>query len=544
MRATDSALDFFRNLTTIAGRTTESRKGRTMQVAGIRKRLLWRETSAVLTGALLATTGTAGAGLAPTEVWNVLKDSWTGMGYEVAANVRGSGDLLSIHGLSLEFESGGEAPVRLEYAPITLKAEDDGTVHISPPEDVAWYFTTDGETFGTKFKLEWKDAGFAASGQPEAMVLDVRANEMRVGLHGVQAENRKWQELPGRLDIVVSGLRNRTEFRSGETLQSDFNADLLKINVDTFDGPAGGARMDLAEAFNLELAVRGINGSTSATVLMETVPGDFAGMIRAGYSSGFEWFNDALSLQAELATHDGEFAVALESESSAVNGALSESGMGFDIESGALSISIPSSEEFNEPFDLSLKAGSLGVVFPVIAGENLPFALSLRLEELALPENLLSYFDPGSILPRDPANLEFDVSGNGKLMTDLADPAAFIMEIENGAGFLPQVLSLNKLLVSLAGTQLTGHGQAEFVIDDQEWSFLQQIPQAKAEFVLTGANRLVDRLVAAGLIEKTQATWIRLQLALLTIPNEDGGLSSMIETNNLGHLFVNGQRVF
>lgn len=58
-----------------------------------------------------------------------------------------------------------------------------------------------------------------------------------------------------------------------------------------------------------------------------------------------------------------------------------------------------------------------------------------------------------------------------------------------------------------------------------------------------GANALIDKLIAMGLLPEDQAMMGRMMMGMFATPTGDDELTSKIEVNDEGHLIANGQRL-
>ena len=146
-------------------------------------------------------------------------------------------------------------------------------------------------------------------------------------------------------------------------------------------------------------------------------------------------------------------------------------------------------------------------------------------------------FDPGGAIPRDPASLVLDLSGTGVLTADFTDPEVAEELEETPPGELTSI-SINQLLLSLAGAELTGDGKFTFSNEGDV-----PMPAGMATVALKGGNALLDTLVGMGLIPQEQAMGARMMLGLFARPVGDDQLVSEIEVTEDGQILANGQRI-
>ena len=178
---------------------------------------------------------------------------------------------------------------------------------------------------------------------------------------------------------------------------------------------------------------------------------------------------------------------------------------------------------------------------PVVSIVPSDYGFGLKMANLVIGEGAWSMIDPGATLPRDPINLEIDVSGQAKV--DLLD----LMESgESGTPpkSIPELLSadINTLGLSLAGAALTGTGA--FTFDNSMVAMGgPPMPIGAADLRLSGGNKLVDGLVAMGILSSDDAMGARMMMAMFGKPEGDDVLTSKIEAKEGGAIFVNGQRI-
>lgn len=153
--------------------------------------------------------------------------------------------------------------------------------------------------------------------------------------------------------------------------------------------------------------------------------------------------------------------------------------------------------------------------------------------------------DPGKALPRDPATIAIDVTGKAKMLFDFFDPEQMVA-VESGEAMPAELnaLTLNNLLVSIAGAKLSGTG--DFTFDNSDLTTFDGMPKPTGgiDLALNGGNGLMDKLVQMGLLPQEQAMAARMMMGLFARPGEgEDSLTSKIEINEEGHILANGQRI-
>ena len=171
--------------------------------------------------------------------------------------------------------------------------------------------------------------------------------------------------------------------------------------------------------------------------------------------------------------------------------------------------------------------------------------LGLTLGDFTMSDLIWGIFDPGGQLPRDPATIALDLGGKAKLFYDLFDPEQ--MEAVESEGAIPgeiNALDINGLTVRAAGAELTGEGAFTFDNTDFETYDGMPAPDGAVDLKLTGANGLLDTLIAMGLVPEDQAMGVRMMMGLFAVPGEgEDSLTSKIEVKGDGQILANGQRI-
>jgi hypothetical protein len=175
---------------------------------------------------------------------------------------------------------------------------------------------------------------------------------------------------------------------------------------------------------------------------------------------------------------------------------------------------------------------------PVMASETAgDYGLVMKLSQFSVSEEAWALFDPNGALKRDPADLAIDISGKTKL-----DVIAMAQADEAGTEPpvpAPESLNINELMLKVAGAALTGTGA--FTFDN---SMGVPMPLGEANVTVTGANALIDGLIATGLLAEEDAMGARMMMGAFMSPGANPDeLTSKIEAKAGGEIYVNGQRV-
>jgi hypothetical protein len=206
---------------------------------------------------------------------------------------------------------------------------------------------------------------------------------------------------------------------------------------------------------------------------------------------------------------------------------------------GTISVGNPS-----VPFPINIGFAELTTDFQfplTTTAEPVPFTLVTKLVDFTLPPEVWGMADPTGQLPQDPATLIIDTAGSIRLLADLnASPAA---------GEIPpppelHSLSIRDLQLKMVGAALSGSGDLTFDLTDTATFGGIPTPTGLLNFKLDGANGLLEKLAAMGLVPEDQLMGARMMMGMFATMAADGSdsMTSEVEFRDKG-LFVNGQQL-
>ena len=176
--------------------------------------------------------------------------------------------------------------------------------------------------------------------------------------------------------------------------------------------------------------------------------------------------------------------------------------------------------EIPVPIEISTGSTEISLSMPLYAGDA-PQDMGLRLgvQDLVVGESLLGMVDPGQAIPRGPASLLFDASGQVQLFIDLMNMNP--EELTGPPGEL-RAITVNELSVSAAGAELSGTADLTFAPNQ-----LIPMPVGQADLQLSGGNALMDALVAGGMVPAAQSGMI---LGMANVFARPGATPDTLET--------------
>ncbi|WP_371229408.1 DUF2125 domain-containing protein [Roseovarius sp. 2305UL8-3] len=171
------------------------------------------------------------------------------------------------------------------------------------------------------------------------------------------------------------------------------------------------------------------------------------------------------------------------------------------------------------------------------------FAMSM--DGFTMDDALWGMFDPAAQLPRDPARLSLDMTASVESFIDLLDIEALMaLETSDETPAMLHGLTLKDLALEMVGASLKGQGA--FTFDNTDYDTFDGIPapDGAIDLELSGANQLLDTLVAMGLLPEEQAMGARMMMGLFAVPGVgEDVLTSKIEVKPDGQILANGQRL-
>lgn len=470
--------------------------------------------------------GTASMALTTDEVWadwqSVMKDAGATVS---AATEAKDGDDLRLNGVTLSYSDGA----KVTMAEVMLTAEDDGSVMVVPM-DIA--VTANG---GMSVAIAQEGLMVSVHDDAGGMGYGVMADMLELTFDGGTGEAGAKTSGKVRFD----GLDGRYERATGEALLN-LTADDVSYDLATVDPALSLDQVQSGSMKALDIATEmTLPEGVDLTKLESTQEfGDavrkglaFVGEIKQGASvSNVEDRNPMFPFSAKITGDSGTTGIDLSSEGIMFGGDVK--GLAFVVPPGTMPTEITG----------SLDSMTFEFGMPVIATEEPgDYLYQIGLKNLVLADSAWALFDPTGALPRTPADLEIDLTGTAKI--DLID-LMISSETEQPPASMPELLTMdiNAMTLKLAGAALSGTGA--FTFDNALVAMGgPPMPIGKASVRLEGGNRMIDALVAMGVITSEDAIGARAMMGAFGRPAGDDVLTSDIEAKEGGSIFVNGQQV-
>jgi hypothetical protein len=487
---------------------------------------------------LALTTGSAAfAEVTAQQVW----DSWkANLGLYGAEGVTiGSetldGGVLTVTDITIAIAD-DEGSVNGTLAAISFTEQGDGTVLVTMADEFPMTVTgpaSDGMGEMTiALALRQTDLQLVVSGTPEAMTYDLAAAR-----YGLDIDSLADGSVTGSGSFALNDVKGTYTVETADMQAVNYDVAAASMDIAlTIDDATEATTFNLAGALsdiasNASVVMPLPENTTPETVLMDGMGGE------GGYQFGtgaltFDMTQQGMPVNGNVAVDGGTLDFVISAEE--VGYSTLTSGLVIEANSAMMPF----------PVRIGLAESGVNLLMPLSATEEpVDFALGINFTDLTLNDEIWAMFDPGAMLPRDPATFIVDLTGTGLLFVDLADPAqAATLDAMAAPGEVHSV-NLNDLNLSLGGAQITGTGA--FTFDNTDVTTIPGVPrpEGKVELQASGINGLIDTLVQMGLLPEEQVMGARMMLGLFTVPVGDDQLTATLEVNAEGHILANGQRL-
>lgn len=497
------------------------------------KHSFWAGTTAAI--ALFTATG-AFADVTPEDVWSNWKDMATTSGATVttSSEVR-DGATLKVSGATFT-KDGDKGGFSSSIDEISLTDNGDGTVKITMSEKMPFLVKSPTPATGAKpadmtAAVTTSGMSITASGTADAMKYDFTAATMDVKLGAINGTDAAANNLEA--DIAFSNISGN-ELIEGEaghkTIATNFTADSMKIAVSAKDP---GAKSDVV----MNADMQGISGQSSSTMVDMT---DMAQALAAGFAMNttFGYASTKFDVNADK---DGKTTqITGTGGAGDLTMAMDKSHLKYAVNAKDAALSISGSEIPFPQVDVSYQEAAINIDMPTSKTDApTDFAFLTKLVGFNVSEPVWAMVDPTGALPHDGVTLILDAKGKATVKSDLFANA----ETATPPSGELNALDLSEIKLSAAGAELTGNGALTFDNTDMVTFGGMPTPTGKVELKLTGANGLLDKIVAMGLLKAEDVMGYRMMASMFTVATPDKDeLTSVLEFKDKG-FYANNQRL-
>ena len=497
-------------------------------------------TYATGAAALLMTTSLAMADLTAEQVWEDWQASLAQYGEEIdLGTANRSGDTLMVSGVVVR-ATDEMTTFEVAFPEMGFRDVGDGTVAVTmgPRYDMMVTDNTDSSITPVTMRmgLEQENFEMMVSGTSEELTYDFSADSMTFSFDEFTEGDDTIELLA---ELVLNGVTGNYVVEPGElrrTIQT-YSAEDAVVTMDIVD-PGGPGQ------FKLNGTIDSLSGGGTGAVPTDVDMADPSALFTSGLMGDGDLILGRSSYDFEFVENGQPTTGRVTSGGSTLNVSVDEGVVDYEGEAQEMAVSVVGGN-IPVPIDLEMETYGYRFAMPMTKSEEpQDFRLGLTFAGFTMNDFLWNLFDPGTVLPRDPATVSFDITGKGNWLFDLMDPdEAQAMAMSDTPGELHE-MNLSNLVVDAAGARLTGDGALTFDNTDTETFNGLPRPEGEVNLTLLGGNGLIDKLVTMGLLPEDQAMGARMMMGLFAVPGEgEDVLNSKIEINDQGHVLANGQRI-
>ncbi len=494
--------------------------------------------------AIILAGGPAFAELTAPQVWDGMETALRGFGYTVTATEKQTGDGLDVTDIVMRFESSeDDASVEIGIESIDLVENGDGSVSMTFPASMP--ITIDAAPEGEEnviMVLDYANSGLEllVSGEPGNLTYSYSADQLSISLAEMEIEGEPVLREEARFDFVLDDVAGSTVVVTTDGTDITQSVEATAASYDfAFNDP------ESDDAALVSGSMAGVYVS-SATVLPEGFdPNDPQSLAAGGFSA-----------QGTMGYADGEMQFAATESVGTTSGTSRTGSVGieFEMDDASLRYDVKATEqafslsgpEMPLPVDVKMAESAFRITLPIAeADEPQDMAFGLTLRGFEMSDLLWNVIDPGAALPRDPATIALDLTGQATPFFNLFDPEQMSqLEATGGTPGELNALTLNELTVEAAGAKLGGSGAFTFENDDLQTFGGFPRPNGEINVTLDGANTLIDKLIAMGLLTNEDAMGARMMMSMFAVPGDGpDSLKSTLTINEQGHVLANGMRI-
>lgn len=473
------------------------------------------------------------------EVWESWKDYSTSFGQTISVGSQEtSGSALILHDVVMAIEMPeGKAFGSIEL--LEFRERGDGTVAITMSPDLPFSLSVDpeeGEAVDLAMIIKQTGLSIIASGDKDNISFDYLASEISLDTVKFLADG---EDIDPDLKFSFSDIDGKYTVANADTTTyaSEMSAANLSYIV-AFKSP-----QDNTE-FSVSGTMEGLESNSRSTMPAGFKMDDPSMLFSGGFDVEGNFSSGATS--SELSFRDGAEGATVISNGTggSLNFSLLDGSLGYGGSVTGVNYSISSPQLPFPEVTFGFAEIAFNLLMPLSKSDDpQDFGFVMKLIDLEISDMIWSIFDSGQVMPRDPATLILDTSGQMNWLVDITDPEQAEAIGDDTPAELHN-LSLNEFKLAAVGAEITGTGSFTFDNSDLETFDGLPAPTGAVDMNINGVNGLLDRLGAMGFLPNDQAMGVRMMLGLFARPaGGEDAMTSTIEVKGDGSVFANGQQL-
>lgn len=486
----------------------------------------------------------ATADVTPQEVWA----SWLAMaaaaGQELTVgNTSDNGSAVEATDVVIAYkdELGGSASVTFDT--LTFTDNGDGTVTVAMPESypIQMAFPDKGEGGGEgpgsmKLTVTQPGAKILAAGTASETTYEISAPSTTVVLDEVTDETGKALDTQAELALTeLAGKYSVSQNGEGTVLDSSFSSKsvALKVTGKDAEGPGGGT---------VDMSLADVTGATKGNFLSAELMANMAAALNSGFTMDTSLNFGAMAMNVDITEEAGPTKMTANATGGGLVLAMNKDRLTYGTSLNGAKFTISGAEIPFPQVEVAFAESGFNIAMPVSKSDTAQdFSFLTKVVDFTVSEDVWGLFDPAGTLARDPATFILDLKGKGYWEQDIMDPS-LQMEGAEPPGKL-ESLDLTQVLAKAAGAEVSAAGGLTF--DNSDLVTFGGIPKPDGKITVNikGATKLVDNLIALGILSEDDAMGFRMGLGMFARPGAGPDeLVSEIEFKD-GGLFANGMQL-
>jgi Uncharacterized protein conserved in bacteria (DUF2125) len=325
--------------------------------------------------------------------------------------------------------------------------------------------------------------------------------------------------------------------KTGETmgLDSTLGAKSAVLSLSGKGSDGGGSGV-------VSVSFADLNMATKGNFLNPEMMADMAAALNGGFTMDSSISFGAMAIDADITDPSGPTKMVANATGGSFAVALDKTRLNYGTALSGAKFTVSGPEIPFPQLEVAFAESAFNVDMPVSKSESpQDFSYLTKVVDFTVSEDVWGLFDPAGTLARDPATFIVDLKGKGFWKEDIMNPS-LRMEGAQPPGELHS-LDLTQVLAKAAGAEVSATGGLTFDNTDMATFDGMPRPDGKVTVNIKGVTKLVENLIAMGILSEDDAMGFRMGLAMFAKPGPGPDeLVSEIEFKE-GGLFTNGMRM-